>query len=37
MSGLFSTGMGDHLQMGKPSQYVTSHIQANSAWPSLNG
>jgi len=25
MSGTVSTGMGHHLQAGKPSQYVTSH------------
>jgi len=25
-SGLVSTWMGDHLRMGKPSQYVTSHL-----------
>jgi len=25
-SGLVSTGMGDHLPAGKPSQHVVSHL-----------
>jgi len=36
MPGPVSTWMGDRLQMGKPSWYVTIH-QVNSAWPSLRG
>jgi len=32
MSGLVSTGMGDHLQAGKPPQYVTSNLDVPFFW-----